>query len=293
MQHTPYTEHFIKNQLDNTYIELLIRSYSEKTIKAYTLSLKEFFKFTSSHLLQNIDFLGESQNFDENLIRQFLKYKKEQNCSAKTLHVYLCAIKFFYREVLKISFKITIKFAKRPRKLPTILTHHEIMEIICTLQNLKHKLIIALAYGAGLRVSEITNLKTKHLNFEERKIFIQQSKGAKDRITILPEPILNDLQEFTAKADKDDYVFTSQRGGKLSTRTLQKTFKKALQKSNLSKDASFHSLRHSFASRLVNSNVNLRIIQELLGHKSIKTTQIYTQIEPEIFRNIQSPLQNP
>src|SRR3989338_5106518 len=182
------------DQLDKTKLELIIRSYSQKTVKAYTLSLKEYFKFFSSHLSQDYNFFGVDKNLDEYLIKKFLKYKKEQDCSSKTLHVYLSAIKFFYREVLKDPRSIDIKFAKRPRKLPVVLSNHEIMAIIRTMQNLKHRLMISLAYGAGLRVSEVVNLKIYDLNFEEKTIRIHQAKGAKDRITILPEALMPDLK---------------------------------------------------------------------------------------------------
>ena len=280
----------IANHMDKIHLELVIRSYSPKTVKAYMFSLKEYFIFFSSYLQPDYVFFGINKNMDEDLIKKFLKYKKERDCSPKTLHVYLSAIKFFYQEVIRTPLKIDIKYAKRPKKLPVVLTHREIMEIIGTLNNLKHRFIIALAYGAGLRVSEVTNLKVYHLDFEEKRIYVRQAKGSKDRITILPEPLLEDLKKFTLAVKKDEYLFKSQRGGKLNTRTLQKVFRQALIKANISKEASFHSLRHSFASHLVEANLNLRIIQELLGHQSIKTTQIYTHIEPEIFRNIESPL---
>lgn len=283
-------EQILADYLDKTHLELFIRSYSPKTVKAYTLSLKEYFKFFSSFLPQNYIFFGLDKNLDEDLIKRFLRYKKEQDCAPKTLHVYLSAIKFFYQEVLRTPLKIDIKYAKRPRRLPTVLAHDEIMAIIRTLGNLKHRLMIALAYGAGLRVSEVTNLKISHLNFDNKTILIQQSKNAKDRMTLLPQPLAQDLMEFIRSRPGTDYLFKSQRGGKLSTRTLQKIFKHTIKKAGIAKQASFHSLRHSFASHLVNANVNLRVIQELLGHQSIKTTQIYTHIAPETLRNIQSPL---
>ena len=294
----------IANHLDKTHVELVIRCYSSKTVKAYLLSLKGYFKFFSSHLPPNYSFFGIDKNSDEYLIKKFLMYKKEQNCSPKTLHVYLSAIKFFYKEVIRNPQAIDIKFAKRQRKFPVVLSNSEIMAIIGTLQNLKHRLIVSLAYGAGLRVSEVTNLKIRDLNFEDGTISIRQSKGAKDRITILPESLTSDLKDFICNHPDgwdrdensrrlrpgDDYLFLSSRQGKLSTRTLQKTFRAAKNKAKITKQATFHSLRHSFASHLLEANVNLRIIQELLGHQNIRTTEIYTHVEPKLFRNVKSPL---
>ncbi len=283
-------EQITQKYLDKTHLELVIRSYSQKTVKAYTISLREYFKFFSSYLPNNYDFFGVDRNLDEELIKKFLRYKKEQNCSPKTLHVYLGAIKFFYREVLDNPLEINIKYAKKPRKLPVILSHHEIMAVIRTLENLKHRLIVALAYGAGLRVSEVVKLKISDLDFEKRTIFVRQAKGSKDRISILPQSIAFDLGDFIKGRAAQSYLFESNRGGNLNTRTLQKIFKKALKGAGISKEASFHSLRHSFASHLVTANVNLRVIQELLGHQSIKTTQIYTHVEQNVFMSVDSPL---
>ncbi|MEK7672767.1 MAG: site-specific tyrosine recombinase/integron integrase [Patescibacteria group bacterium] len=281
-----YEKYLIDSYLSQTNLELAIRGYSVRTLKSYKICLKEYLGF----LYENKALKNWDKNFDENLIRKFLLHKKEQNCSSNTLHVYLSAIKFFYKEIIKTSQRINIKFSKRPRKLPSIMTHHEIIVIMRTLQNLKHRLSICLAYGAGLRVSEVANLKIQDLNFEEKIISIRQSKGNRDRITILPEPILTDLYNFTAYRQKTDYVFASQRGGKLSTRTLQKIFQNAAQKANINKPVTFHSLRHSFATHLVENGINLRIIQELLGHQNIRTTQLYTHISSNTLKTVQSPL---
>ena len=153
----------LDSHLDQTDLELKITGYSPRTVKSYNICLKEYFLFLEKNLPQDYKNFGFDKNLDENLIRYFLLHKREQNCSPKTLHVYLSAIKFFYRETLKISHKIRIKFARRNKKLPVVLDHCEIMSIIGTLQNLKHRLAICLAYGAGLRVSEVANLKISDL----------------------------------------------------------------------------------------------------------------------------------
>ncbi|PIP63921.1 hypothetical protein COW96_05425, partial [Candidatus Roizmanbacteria bacterium CG22_combo_CG10-13_8_21_14_all_33_16] len=125
----------------------------------------------------------------------------------QTVNLYLNAIKFFYREVLKIPQKINLKFAKRTKRLPIVLSREEIKNIIDVIRNPKHKLIISLAYGAGLRISEVVNLKVKDVNLEELTIHLKNAKGRKDRITIFPEKIKNNLQNLIAGKNLNDYLF--------------------------------------------------------------------------------------
>ena len=158
------------------------------------------------------------------------------------------------------------------------------------IENPKHKLIIALSYTAGLRVSEAVNLKVKDINLDELTIHIKNAKGKKDRLTIFSEKIKLPLQKLIVLKDKNDYVFESERGGKLSERTAQIIFEKALFKSGIKKEASFHSLRHSFATHLLENGTDVRYVQELLGHANIRTTQIYTHITNPSIKNIKSPL---
>jgi len=266
--------------LEQTRRELKLRNYSFKTIKAYLGCLREYFDFKKFNL----------EKIDEEKIKQFLLNKQDKNYSSQTINLYLNAIKFFYREVLKIPKKTNLKFAKRSKKLPIILSREEIKNIIDAIRNPKHKLIISLAYGAGLRISEVVNLKLKDIDFNELTIHLKNAKGKKDRITIFPEKIKNDLQNLIASKNSDDYVFESERGGKLTERTAQKVFENSLKKSRIKKEATFHSLRHSFATHLLENGVDVRYVQELLGHQNIRTTQIYTQVTNPKLKNIKSPL---
>lgn len=264
--------------------ELKIRGYRARTIKAYVNSLKQFLEFVNNQVYGN----------ETEKVKNFLFHKRELKCSYKTLNVFLSAIKFFYRKILKIPYKIDVKFAKRRLKLPSVLARSEILDLIGTLQNLKHRLVIALAYGAGLRVSEVANLKVKDLDFRKKLIKIRNGKGGRARYTIFPSAIRNDLSDFLEnslyKKGPNSYVFESQRGGKLSTRSIQKMFKNILKKVHPSVDVSFHSLRHSFATHLLEQGTDIRFIQELLGHKNIKTTQIYTHVTNQRLSDIDSPL---
>lgn len=170
------------------------------------------------------------------------------------------------------------------------MSRQEIKNIIDSIKNLKHKLIISLTYGAGLRISETVNLKVKDINLQELTIHLKNANGKKDRITIFPEKIKKNLQILMLSKNPNDYVFISERDGKLSERTLQKIFEKALKNAKVKKKATFHSLRHSFATHLLENGVDVRYVQELLGHQNIRTTQIYTKVTNPTIKNIKSPL---
>ena len=150
-------------------------------------------------------------------------------------------------------------------------------------------MLVSLAYGAGLRVSEAVNLKVRDLNLEELTIHIRQAKGKKDRLTLIPEKLVNDLKNLMAGKDGGEYAFASERGGKLTDRTAQAVFEHALKKSGIKKGATFHSLRHSFATHLLENGTDVRYVQELLGHANIRTTQIYTHVTNPAIKNIKSP----
>lgn len=270
----------MQQYLEKTKQELKLRNYSPGTIKAYLSCLQEYFHFQKTNLAK----------IDEEKIKQFLLNKQNKKYSPQTINLYLNAIKFFYREALKIPQKIDLKFAKRNKKLPVVLTRKEIKEIIKVIKNPKHKLLVSLVYGSGMRLSELINLKTKDVNLEELTLHLKNAKGKKDRMTIFPEKIRNDLQVLITAKNSDDYLFESERGGRLNQRTVRKVFKKAVQEIGIKKEATFHSLRHSFATHLLENGVDIRYIQELLGHCNIRTTQVYTQVTNPIIKNIKSPL---
>jgi len=267
--------------------ELRLRNYSRRTIKSYVLCLKEYFLFA-----KNI-----SDKPDIPLIKNYLLAKQEKGMSSQTINLYLNAIKHFYRDIAKSKDRVDVKFAKRSEKLPVVLSRVEINTIINNIKNVKHKLMVALAYGAGLRVSEVVNLKVKDIDMSELVVHLKGAKGNKDRITIFPEKLKADLHEIIALRDRNDYIFASERGaclparqGKLTERTAQKVFENALGRANIKKDATFHSLRHSFATHLLENGVDVRYVQELLGHQNIRTTQLYTKVTNPSLKNIKSPL---
>jgi len=267
-------------ELQKTERELKIKNYSPKTIKSYLYGLRKYFSFKDNNFME----------LDQENIRDFLLHCEKINISPQSRNLFLNAIKFYYRNVIKDPQKIEIQSAKKPRRLPIILSRSEISRILESPKNTKHKLLLSLAYGAGLRVSEAIELKVQDLDFEELTVHIKQAKGLKDRISVMPAGLVDNLKNLIAGKNKNDLVFASERGGKLTTRTAQKVFENALRNSGIKKDATFHSLRHSFATHLLENGTDVRFVQELLGHQNIRTTQVYTHVTNPKLKNIKSPL---
>lgn len=261
--------------------ELVMRNYSPKTIKSYTSYLREYLKWAGPEY-RNID-------IDVERLRQFLVMKQERGFAPQTVNLYLNAVKFFYHQVLKVSKPIDLKFSKRTKKLPIVLSRAEIEKLILVTANLKHKTLLALAYAAGLRISEVISLKVKDILLDEGLIHIKEAKGKKDRLTLLSDKLIGDLKVLMNGKGANDYVFESERGGKLASRTASKIFENAMKKADILKEATFHSLRHSFATHLLENGTDIRYVQKLLGHNNIKTTQIYTQVSTQAIRQIRSP----
>ncbi len=270
----------MQNFLDKTKKELNYRNYSPKTIKSYLAYIREYLVFVNKN----------KYNSREDALKDFLIVKQNRGLSSQTVNLALSSVKFFYREILKYDKKIDIKFAKRINKIPIVLSRQEIKHIINVINNKKHKLMVALSYSSGLRVSEVVNLKVKDIDVNELIIHIKNGKGKKDRLTIFPKKLKHDIDEFLSN-NKNKYVFESSRGGKLTTRTAQIVFNNALKKCrNIKKEATFHSLRHSFATHLLENGTDVRYVQKLLGHANIRTTQIYTKVTNPQLKNIKSPL---
>lgn len=264
-------------ELDNI---LILRNYSRSTRKSYVGCIDRFIR----------QFPGDLNEPKLSNIECFLCNLFENGSSAQTVQLYLQAIQFYYREFINSSVCIKIKCPKRSKHLPVVLSRLEIERIIQQVGNQKHKTMIALAYGAGLRVSELTNIRVGSLNFEEGIIYVYQGKGQKDRITLLPESLIFDLKKFTSGKNPEDLIFESERGGRLSTRSIQMVFSRAMRAVGIIKPATFHSLRHSFATHILEQGTDIRFLQQLLGHANIRTTQHYTHVSTASIRKIKSPL---
>ena len=195
----------MQEQLERTSRELKIRNYSGKTVKSYLYGLRDYFSFKKTDL----------ENLNEDSVKDFLLDCKTRGISAQSRNLCLSAIKFYYRNVVKKGQKIEIRSAKKTKSLPVVLSRSEIECILQSTENTKHRLLLALAYGAGLRVSEVVALRVNDVDLQELTIHLKQAKGKKDRITVFPEKLVLDIQNLTAGKDKNDFVFASERGGEI------------------------------------------------------------------------------
>lgn len=269
----------MQNILKKTETLLKLRNYSQKTIKGYLFYINDYLTFAKNKNIKQ----------KHRAIELFLLEKQKKGKSSQTINLALNAIKFLYREVLQSKDKIDFKCAKKSKKLPVVLSRKEIEKIISCIKNSKHRLMVSLGYASGLRVSEVIDLRVKDIDLEELVIHLKNAKGRKDRITVFPVKLKNDIQNLIAGKNKSDFVFESNRGGKLTTASLQKVFRRVLEETGIKKEATFHSLRHSFATHLLENGTDVRYVQELLGHQNIRTTQIYTQVTNPSIRKIVSP----
>ena len=262
--------------------ELEIRNFSSKTVKAY--------------LFYNTDMVRYCQKdptaIKESDVKNYLWYLLEQRrVSASTARLAFNAIKFYYRTVKKRRFHFNFALPRGEKKLPVVLSRSEITRLLENLTNPKHSLILSLMYSAGLRVSEVVVLKPEDFDLAEQVLWVRQGKGRKDRQTVISDKIFNDLDNLLAKTETGQYLFKGQKPhSHLSTRSVEKFFTKALLKSGIKKRATCHSLRHSFATHLLESGVDAVYIQKLLGHRRIETTLVYARISNKFINNIKSPL---
>lgn len=259
--------------------ELRIRNYSPRTIRSYLACLRAFLSFHRSTSAVS----GED-------VRRFLDHLQRSGVSPQTLNVHLQAIKTFAASILHAPLGVEVHYAKRPHRLPVVLSRKEIASILNAITNRKHRLLIALAYGAGLRVSEAVSLRVRDVDLEALTVTIRQGKGQKDRVTVFPERLREGIRWLMAGKDGVAFLFESARGGRLTERSAQAVFERALVRAKVQKEATFHSLRHSFATHLLENGVDVRYVQELLGHANIRTTQVYTHVTNPQLRNIKSPL---
>jgi site-specific recombinase XerD len=216
----------------------------------------------------------------------------EQGLSASSLAMLVNALLYYYRTVLKRdTFELRIPRPRSEHHLPAVLTKEECFRIFSFVDNPKHRLLLLIGYGAGLRRSEIVGLKWADILFDEHQIHVKQGKGNKDRIVMLPYSIVEYLRNYRQMYPSDDWVFEGQyKGEALSARTVQQVMANAVVRAGLEKKATVHTLRHSFATHLLEAGTDIRYIQQLLGHSSIKTTMVYTHITPKAERKISSPL---
>lgn len=256
--------------------ELKISKNSNYTIRNYL--------YFNEKLLDSAKKSPEEINEDD--IKNFLAEHLSNKASSSSI-LALASIRFAFSSILKCDPTMNIKRPKKEKKIPEVLTKEEVIKLINSTDTKKSKLMLSLIYAAGLRVSELTHLKKSDLHFSELSGVIKKAKGKKDRIFNIPQHLTKDLKK-QVESSPSDFVFSG-RNGKLSERDIQKIVQRAAKNSGIQKKIHTHTLRHSFATHLLENGVDIRKIQVLLGHENIATTEIYTHISQEELKKVQSP----
>lgn len=257
--------------------------FSTSTIKTYSDAMSIFLRYHANKPLHEIS--------NQDIMDFNLNYILKRGYSSTYQNQVINSIKKFF---IKVENRyIDIELIERPRraqKLPHVISKEEVKQILEAPKNLKHRAMLSLIYACGLRRGELLNLKPSHIDSKRNVLIIEQGKGRKDRIAPLSEKIIELLREYYKAYRPQEWLFEGQKGGEqYSPTSLQNVLKQALKKSNIKKDVTLHWLRHSYATHLLESGTDLRYIQELLGHKSSKTTEIYTHVSTKNIQNIKSP----
>lgn len=259
------------------------RRYSPSTINTYLDSIRTFLRFYAFKKIQEID--------NNDLIRFNNEYILANNYSASFQNQVVNAVKLFFKTIENSPLDIdAIHRPKRAKKLPNVLSKEEVKAILDTPTNIKHKAMLSLIYACGLRCGEILSLKPNDIDSKRNILHVKNAKGQKDRIVPLSEKIIVLLREYYKATKPKYYLFEGQtKGNRYDARSLQNVLKQSIAKTKITKPVTLHWLRHSYATHLLESGTDLRYIQEILGHNSSKTTEIYTHVSTKSLQQIKSP----
>lgn len=261
--------------------ELKIRGLSRKTIKAYLMYNRSFIAWIKK----------SPRDVGQEDVRRYLEYLIDRGSAASTVNVAINALKFYYAQTLRRKFFFDIKHAKKSKYLPTVLSKEEAKHLLGCIKNAKHYCIAALLYGAGLRVGEVVRIRMQDIDAGRGLLKVYQGKGKKDRYTLLPKQILPHLEAQFRVKPMEAYLFSGAQGeGHLTERSAEAIVQDAAKRAEIMKPVSCHTLRHSFATHLLEAGTDIRYIQELLGHAKLSTTQIYTKVSSQSLGAIKSPL---
>lgn len=265
----------------NNYLEKYIRelknhNYSANTIRLYSMYLHRFLDFSRDHKLEPTERISIFLN-------STLSGHEQRRLAWS-------AIKLFYSLIIQKPCPYSLSKVRQRKRLPDILSRDEIITLLSCISNTNHRMMIGMLYGSGLRVSEVCSIRVKDLDILRLKLKIRDSKGNKDRITLLSSELVPDLEDLVRERKAEDFLFLTQSKTKYSVRTIQKVFSRALRKSKILKSPTCHTLRHSFATHLVENGVDIKTVKQLLGHKSVKTTMIYIKLADIRTRDLVSPL---
>jgi len=258
--------------------ELKLRGYSKETIKAYLKYNRRFLDYIRKNSSSVV--IGD--------IKAYLGYLiSDRQMSARTVNLVRAALLFYYNEVLGKGF-INIKTPKISKRLPVVLSKDEVGRLIKEARSKKSRLMIEMLYASGIRVSELVNMKVNQLELDNNTAWVRGGKGSKDRLVILSEKLVKKLRKYLNN-HASEYLFPGRRGA-LGTRNVQQIISGAARSAGIVKHVTPHTLRHSFATHLLENGTDIRLIQELLGHADLSTTQIYTHVSDAAKRKVKSPL---
>jgi len=256
--------------MEKTIEEMRLRGFSPKTIKAYCYHINDFLEYCG--------------NYEKQKKREYMLYLLSKGKDENTVRLAAAAIDFYIRNTLKEA-PDKVPLPKRKKQLPDVLAKEQIMSMIDSLSNIKHQIAIELLYSSGMRLSELLNLKIEDIDFENNTLKVRQGKGAKDRITIISRNTALKIRKF-----KPAGKVLEGRNGKYSAKSVQLIINNAARKAGIKQKVTPHMLRHSFATHLLESGIDIRYIQMLLGHSRLETTQIYTRVANSKIKGIKSPL---
>jgi len=262
--------------------ELKLRGYTPRTLDAYKLYVGLYKEYVKEKGMQE----------DVESVKDFLAYLiSEKNYKASSIAMVKAALLFYFEHVKGIAINPKqLATPKKSKKLPVVLSKEEIKRLFDAADSEKKKLILMVLYATGLRVSELINLKVKDIDFNNKLIKVVGGKGQKDRVVTVSDKLLKRLYDYVKTKDPDEHVFLSKYGKPLTPRYIQYLVKDLSVAAGITKDVTPHVLRHSYATHLLESGANIRVIQELLGHSNLQTTQIYTKVSLSELKKVTNPL---
>lgn len=294
---------YAEEYIDKLAVELKLRGFTERTIGNYCYQTKKFLEFSKA----------DPKKTSQDDVKKYMAHLlSDKNYKASSVNLLVSALKFFFNEIIKHDIINGVRALKQEKKLPTVLSQDELKHLIDGTDNVKHKLLIEFMYSAGLRVSEAVKVKLNDLDFDQKMGIIRAGKGRKDRHIILSEKLIKQLKEYLAARDRrnnnknrdrniednikidcngksSEYVFAV-KDRHLSIRQAQQIIHEATEKAGIRKRVYCHALRSSFATHLLEAGTDIRVIQELLGHSNLATTERYTKVSNEQLRKVVSPL---
>lgn len=263
--------------------EMRLRNLSGKTSKTYLFHARRFLRFTQK----------PHDSITEDDIRKYVSYSfRDDGSNFSAVRQCLSSLNLLFNSVLHRDITLSIPYPKKERRLPVILTREEVSRLLSSPANPKHRLLLKLIYSCGLRVSEAVKIKFTDIDLPARTLHIRQGKGRQDRMVPIPRSLLPELKEFIEPEHRNPHLFKSRpdKNTHLCVHTAQLIFKKSKKKAGIKKPVHPHTLRHSFATHLLDQGTDIRFIQEFLGHKRITTTELYTQVSRVSLKGIRNPL---